>query len=1075
MKSEQNPLRLATSNAAPSAWRSLEHKRGDDSVVDGIHDEFKNGPAPDAEAFALQRRDVLKLAGASMALAGLGTACFRRPEEEILPYVKPPEEIIPGIPNFYATAQPRSEGAVGLVVEAHEGRPTKIEGNPMHPASMGAADAWAQAEVLKLYDADRKAAPHKDGKPVTWADWDTFAKSQSEAFAGKAGQGLAFLVEDAESPTFDRLMAAALGKMPNAKVYRWDPLAADHAQQSAEIAFGAGARVHHNLDKVGVIFALDSDFLVEGPDHVRLARQFGKNRRPVEGGTVGLPKNRLYVAEGVFSRTGATADHRLRVPSGLASSLLAALAAELSGKHGVALAEAAVAGAPPAGTEKFVAALAKDLAKQRGASLVLVGERQPAAVHALAHAINVGLGAAESGALAVTTVAGAAPRVSVHDSLAALTKELSAGSVETLVIFDANPVYTAPGAKAFADALKKAKAVVHAGVMLDETGAAAHWHVPLAHFLESWSDARAWDGTAAIVQPLILPLHGARSGLSLLAQLTGNAESNDRKLVMETWASLGDKPWRRALHDGVIPNTARAVGAAAPQGAAIAAAFAGVKSNAPTKDALELTVLRGHLLDGRLANVSWCQELPDSMTKLCWDNAVIMSPSLAVELGVTSTVSRNGYAADVVELSANGGTVKAPAFVFPGYDKNTVGFVWGYGKRAGGEIANGAGLDSSTFHNPDPNVPVGHGVDPAPLLSADTMVAQGVKLRRTGESQVLCSTQDHFTVPGDPFNELTLIGSAKAQGEGRKLGQAGRKHLRGASAAEVAKDPVVLRKGDIPANLIAPALKDDAAPRKPIQPINDIIYDGQQWGMVIDLSACTGCDACVVACQAENNIPAVGRTEVLMGREMHWMRIDRYFVGDVDEPVASHQPVNCMQCELAPCEPVCPVSATVHDEEGLNSMAYNRCIGTRYCSNNCPYKVRRFNYLDFTTTANLYRPEHQDARMKVLSLQRNPNVTVRYRGTMEKCTYCTQRVEEAKIAAKRRGEDRKKLPDGAVSPACEQTCPTGAIVFGNINDPKSRVAQLKLAERNYEMLQELNLRPRTTYLARIRNTNEELG
>ncbi|OGQ12852.1 MAG: hypothetical protein A2138_07815 [Deltaproteobacteria bacterium RBG_16_71_12] len=1069
----------APASGAPSSWRSLEHRRGADAVLGGIGDEFKNGPAPEGEAMAMQRRDVLKLAGASMALAGLGTACFRRPEEEILPYAKQPEEIIPGIANYYATVQPRSEGAIGLVVESHEGRPTKIEGNALHPASLGAADAWAQAEVLKLYDPDRKGAPHKDGKAVTWADWDTFAKAASEALAGKAGQGLAFLVEDAESPTFDRVMAAALGRMPNAKVYRWDPLAPDRASQGADIAFGPGARVHHDLGGVRVMLALDSDFLCEGPDHVRLARQFGKNRRPVEGegdkAEVALPSNRLYAVEGVFSRTGATADHRLPLASGQGSAFLAALAAELVGKHGVALGEAAVQGAPPAGSEKWIAALAKDLAANRGKALVFVGERQPAAVHALAHAINVSLGAAESGALKVSVAAGAAPRVSHADSLAALTKELQAGAVDTLVIFDANPVYTAPGANAFAEAMKKAKVVVHAGVVLDETGAAAGWHVPLAHFLESWGDARAWDGTASIVQPLILPLHGARASLSVLAQLTGNGETNDKKLVAETWSSLGDKPWRKALHDGVIPDTARAAGAAAVQGAQVVAAFAAVKPSAPSKDALELAVLRGHLQDGRLANVSWCQELPDSMTKMCWDNAVIMAPSLAAELGVTAGPERNGYGTDVVEVSANGAAIKAPAFVFPGFDKGTVALAWGYGKRAGGEIAKGAGLDSSTFHQPDPNVPVGHGVDPAPLLSTDTLLVSGVKLTRTGTRAQLCTTQDHFTVPSDPFHELTLVDAAKAQGEGRKLGQANRAHYRGTTAAELGKNPEIVRKGDIPENLIAIKPKGSTAPGKPLQPVSDIVYDGQQWGMVIDLSACIGCDACVVACQAENNIPAVGRIEVLMGREMHWMRIDRYFVGDVDQPQAAHQPVNCMQCELAPCESVCPVSATVHDEEGLNAMAYNRCIGTRYCSNNCPYKVRRFNYLDFTTTGNIYRNQLMADRTKTLALQRNPNVTVRYRGTMEKCTYCTQRIEEAKIAAKRHGDDRKKLPDGAATPACEQTCPTNAIVFGNINDPTSRVARLKLSERNYEMLQELNARPRTTFLARIRNTNEELG
>ena len=1099
----------------PSAtwWRSQEHKAGS---LEDIETELPGGTEIPT---GIARRDVLKLAGASVALGAVG--CIRRPEEEILPYSKQPEELIPGLPTYYATVQPRSEGAVGLVVEAHEGKPTKIEGNVLHAASLGAADIWAQSEIIKLYDPDRARAPRNSGKAATWADWDTFAKSQLVGkYAGNGGQGLALLLEDDESPTFQRLLDAGLAKLPNVKVYRFDPLAADRQKQGAELAFGPGARTHFSLLNAKIIFALDSDFLVSGPDHIRLAREYGKSRR-AHNATEAAGMNRLYAAEGTYSVTGTNADHRVRIASAQGLAFLQALTAELSGKHGVALAELASSGAKaPAGTQKVVVALAADLAKNRNSSIIMVGERQPAAVHAFALALNTALGAIDGGLLSVTTssapatpvaaattpattpattlvttpvVTPAAARVALSDQLAALTKALNDGQVETLVIFDANPVHTAPGALAFAAALKKAKAVVHFGVVPDETAKLASWHVPLAHFLEGWSDARAWDGTAAIVQPLILPLHGARPANVLLAQVMGLEEgaAGDRKLVETTWRAAGqllegEKSWRKALHDGVIVGTARASLVAAPATAAIAAAVALLPVSVPSKDALELVVVYGNVLDGRLGNNSWNQELPDPVHKLAWDNALMMAPSLAAELGIGSNVKKNAYQADIVELTVGGRSARLPVFVLPGMGAFTLSISAGYGKTCG-EVAAPEGT------------PVG--VDAVVLLDSGTVIG-GVKLTKTGTTVTLISTQDHFAVPGNVFDEMTFAEMSKAKGGERVLGAVdglrvrerdadgniaktpdgkpklgtsrNRAILKRASLKLYNESPQFAHEGDIPANLLEHGTKK-TNPAKPLQPVDEILYTGQQWGMVIDLTSCIGCNACVVACQSENNIAVVGRHQVSLGRELHWIRIDRYFSGDVDDPEAGHQPITCMHCELAPCEPVCPVAATVHDEEGINGMAYNRCIGTRYCSNNCPYKVRRFNYLDFTVTGNVYVDPHMAERHKTIRLQRNPDVTVRYRGVMEKCTYCTQRIEQAKISAKRRGEDRRALPDGAVTPACAQTCPTDAIVFGNINDESSRVAKLKISDRNYEMLQELNVRPRTTFLARLKNTNEELA
>jgi MoCo/4Fe-4S cofactor protein with predicted Tat translocation signal len=1079
----ENLRGAASFSEAPRYWRSVEHKSCDPSVVEKYDVEFPSGTAP---LTAMQRRDVLKLAGASLALGGLA-ACVRRPEEEILPYTRQPEEIIPGIANYYATVMPRSEGAVGLVVEAHEGKPTKIEGNALHPASLGAADVWAQSEIIKLYDPDRARSPRQHGaggrKDASWADWDTFAKTLFSAggkYAGNGGQGLAILLEDDDSPTFQRILEAGLARMPNARVYRWDPTAPDNGRQGAQLAFGPDARVHLDLSKARVIFSLDSDFLVEGPDHIRLARQFGASRRALNV-TEAASMNRLYAAEGVFSVTGSNADHRLRISSAQAGALLRAVAAELSSKHNVALGDLG-GGQAPTGTEQFVASLAADLARNRGASVVIAGERQPPAVHALAQAMNVALGAADAGLVTVTAIEGAAERVALSDQLAALTKSLTDGQVETLVVFEANPVYTAPGALAFGEALQKAQTVIHVGVLPDETAKRSTWHVPMAHFLEAWGDARAWDGTAAIVQPLIHPLFDARAPVAVLAQIFGadpaSPEASDRKLVEATWRGAGgalaaEPAWRKALHDGVIPGTARPAAASAPRVAEIAAALAGLTQEAPSKDALEFVLVSNSVLDGRLANNGWNQELPDSMTKLCWDNAIVMAPSLAHELGIASAVKKNSYTADVVELTVDGRSIRGPVFVLPGLAPYTLAMARGYGKWFG-EVASGE----------DEKQPVG--VNGYPLLGAGRPVVAGVKLTRTGATQELCSTQDHFAVPGDLFKELTFAQMSAEKGEKRKLiavdgfmdpvdkKSRHRPLLKRGSLKLYNENPRFAHEGNIPANLVVQGT-DPANPAKPLQPHSEVTYDGQQWGMVIDLSTCIGCNACTIACQAENNIAVVGRHQVLLGRELHWIRIDRYFSGDVDSPEGNHQPVTCMQCENAPCEPVCPVAATVHDEEGLNSMAYNRCIGTRYCANNCPYKVRRFNYLDFTVTGNVYVNEHAHDRMRTLKLQRNPNVTVRYRGVMEKCTYCTQRIEEAKYAAKRKGADPRALPDGAVTPACAQTCPTDSIVFGNINNQDSRVAAMKQSDRNYEMLQELNVRPRTTYLARLKNTNEELA
>jgi molybdopterin-containing oxidoreductase family iron-sulfur binding subunit len=1085
-------------NEPPTHWRSIEQAQGDVQLKADQDAEF---PAGVTASDGWNRRQALKLGAAAMALGGV--ACdslkevhlpLRRPVEEILPYVRMPENVIPGQRLMYATAMQRSEGAIGLVVESHEGRPTKIEGNPNHPSSLGSTDIWAQAEVLKLYDPERARTPLQSGAASTWEKWDALAKENFARFAENQGKGLAFIVGEDMGPTFERLLKTALTKFPLAKMTRWDPLTPDASLNGAELAFGPGARVHFHLDKAQVVYSVDSDFMTLGSDHVRLAREWAKRRSPLhEKDAAGM--TRLYASEAVYSTTGSNADHRLRVSSAQQLDLLKALARELHTKNGIDLGELAQPQAAGLGAaaEKFVAALARDLAKNKGAAVIISGERQPPAVHALAHAINAALGG-QGSTFTVSQEAGAQARPSMYESMGALVTALNAGEVDTLIIFDQNPLYATPGALKFAEAFAKAKTSVHIGVLPEETGLKASWHLPQTHFLESWGDARAFDGTVSLVQPLVVPLFNGRAPTSLLAQISGEVETNAKTLLELTWrgaaavapaavapaaqgADAGTqlaaaqapkadprfplsetRAWRHALHDGVVPSTAWPEAKAQVNRAGIAQAVGAVKGGpAPTKDSLELAAMTGHVLDGRLTNVSWIMELPDTMSKLCWDNAVLISPQAARELGIESGQKKNRYVADVVDLTVDGRKITVPAFVLPGLNPYTVMINKGYG-RGVGEVAKGVG------------------VDVYPLL-ASSPVLNGVKLTRTTASAELCSTQDHFSVPGDPFHEVTFAEASgmKPGSKERKLGLGERQLYRAASVAEWEKNgEKPFREGDASEDLVQ--LKTPRnRPQKMLQPHDEVVYEGQQWGMVVDLGKCIGCNTCTVACIAENNIPTVGREQVMLGRELHWIRIDRYFTGDIDQPAAVHQPVTCMHCENAPCEPVCPVSATVHDDEGINSMAYNRCIGTRYCNNNCPYKVRRFNYLDFTNTGNVWRNSHEAERWQTLKLQRNPDVTVRYRGVMEKCTYCTQRVEQAKYAAKRAGQDWKALPDGAVTPACAQACPTQAITFGNINDEKSRVHELKLSERNYEMLQELNVRPRTTYLARVRNENEELS
>ena len=1048
-------------------WRSLESLAETPEFKEFLHREFPQNASEWLDPVG--RRSFLKLMGASLALAGV-SACTRQPDEEIIPYVRQPEEEVPGKPLFFATAMPMNGAGLGLLVESHEGRPTKVEGNPDHPSSRGATDLFAQASILGLYDPDRSRNITNLGDIRAFSAFTGALRAPLQAQEGAQGAGIRILTETIASPTFAAQMKEFLAKYPQAKWLQWEPLGRHNARAGSQLAFGEYVDAQYAIEKADVILSLDADFLCSGASGVRHSRAFASRRR-LEGDQTQL--NRLYAVESDATNTGSRADHRLP----LKASEIEAFARAVASRVGVAGAGDAQV---PEAANRWIDPLVRDLQASRGRSLVIAGDGQPAIVHALAHAMNDVLG--NVGATVVYTQSIDAQPMDQLGALRMLAADMNAGNVSLLVILGGNPVYSAPVDLKFAEAMEKVALRVHLGLYEDETAALCHWHIPEAHYLESWSDVRADDGTVTIIQPLIAPLYGGKSAHEVIAALSG-AERPGYDLVRAYWSSPGAASGAGTISSGAAATgagaasgpqpgaagtaapggapgvrpaataaagqagsapesananrgTANAAGqgtAAPPTAAAPAAATAtsqfdrdwrkwlhdGVVPNTalPPKTVALKTNFAGQtqpraaaqglevvfrpdpsIHDGRFANNAWLQELPKSLTKLTWDNAALISPSTADRLRLVS--------GDVVDLKQGGRTLRIPVWLAPGQAPDTLTLHLGYGRTRSGRAGNNTGFNVNALRTSD-----------APDI------LQGVELTKTGESYDLACTQDHWAL------------------EGRNL-------VRVATKTQFDSDPKF-------------AQKMDSTEGKGLSMFwQEFKYDGYAWGMTIDQNVCTGCNSCVVACVAENNVPVVGKAQVLNGREMHWLRVDRYYTGDIDNPDTYHQPMPCQQCENASCEVVCPVAATTHSEEGLNDMVYNRCVGTRYCSNNCPYKVRRFNFL-------LY----QDWDTQSLWPMRNPDVTVRSRGVMEKCTYCVQRISQARIAAKL---DDRKIRDGEILTACQAACPTNAIVFGDINDAGSQVAKLKSSPRNYTLLDELNNRPRTSYLALVRNPNAEL-
>jgi len=983
--------------SGPLYWRSLDQLADKPEFRKWVEREFPAGASEMLDGAS--RRNMLKIMAASFGLAGL-TACHR-PVEHVLPYAKAVEDLIPGAPYFYSTVVSLGGQATGLLVETHDGRPTKIEGNPDHPSSLGAATAMQQASILGLYDPDRSSRFLEAGKETkkSWPEFSAYLKSISLG----DGSGLRFLSETVNSPSTAAVRAEALKKYPKAKWIEFEPISRDNERAGTAMALGQALEVRPQFDKAKVIVALDADFLgLDSPTPLP-TKQFSKGRKVAT--EADLEKvNRLYVVESQYSITGTNADHRLR----MRAVEVKQFAMDLASAVGV-VAGLNVVGSSGSGNDKrakFLAAIVKDLKSAGGEALVVAGVRQPPGVHAIAAAINDSLKSA-----AVTYVKTDA--VNGMDALKALAGEMNSGAVSTLVVLGGNPVYTAPADLQLGAAFAKVAHTIHLGGDEDETAAAANWHVPEAHFLETWSDAQSNDGTVAIQQPMIDTMYGGKTVAEMVAMIIDYKDKKAYDIVKNFWlnGAKDDKAWRKALHDGIVAGAKPAdtvkVSADAKK---IAAAIAAEPKASGT--GIEVAFVPGaSTWDGRFANNGWMQEAPDPMTKLTWGNAALISPATAR--------AQNLKDGDMVTLARGNYKVDAAVMIQPGQADQAVSIAIGYGRTNCGNVGKNVGFNANLIRTSDA-----------------FWFADGFSMTATGATHSHATTQEHGVIGGDLIN-----GASAEQQNGRPV-------FREGTLAEYKKNPKFAEEmQEVPElHSIYPELQYDT---------------GYQWGMSIDLNSCTGCNACVIACQAENNIPVVGKYQVMRGREMHWIRMDRYYTGPEDDPRAVEQPIPCMQCENAPCENVCPVAATTHSPEGLNDMVYNRCVGTRYCANNCPFKVRHFNFLNF----HKHDPEIQ-------GMEFNPDVTVRMRGVMEKCTYCVQRIQETKIKAK--GEGRRAIPDGEIVTACQQTCPADAIVFGNINDPASRVSKLKKQERNYAMLAELDIKPRTTYLAKLRNVNPEL-
>ncbi len=1095
------PLNASTGK---TYWRGLEELANTPEFQERLQREF---PAFASELMNGSRRTFMKLMGASFALAGVSAlpGC-RRPDHKILAYTKSPEDVIQGKATYYATAVPTPNGgAEGLLAETFTGRPTKLEGNPLHPINRGRSTIHSQAEILNLYDPDRLIPASKKGpngrQAVSWRDFENFAPDHFARFDATRGRGLAFLVEKTESPSRDSMRDRIRSRWPEARWLPYEAIDSDARRQGSQIAFGAMQREIPDLSKAKVILSIDSDFL--GTDPVCMgpagSRTFSAGRRLTATQGPGSEMNRLYVVESMISSTGGSADHQLSLAPSEVSAFFAELCRsvlrQLGGTANTRIASALGrfegSMAEHRDAAHWIEAISEDLLAHRGECVILVGESQPPAIHALAHALNAELGNAGQ----TISYAPLAEDLSASSiaSIRQVAADIADGSLDTLVVIGGNPCFDAPIDLDFPALYSRIPTTIHLALHENETGIASTWRLNRTHFLEDWGDVVAADGTVSPIQPMIAPLayevgggEPGKSDLALLAIVAGDSTHDSYELVRRSWqegplADVTDfeATWRRSLHDGLVGGTGARGRAVRINTSDVERACANITASQGAN--LELVFQPcSKVHDGRYSNNGWLQELPDAVTKLTWDNALFINPSKAKELGLTD--------GDIVEVSVSGFSLDIPVWRVPGVAQNAVVVTLGYGRTQSGHVGTGVGFNTYA------------------IRTSDAMeVAIGASVSKVGGSHDFACTQTHWSMEGrDIILEFDLPAWHKHGDKATEdLDHYGRqRRLNFAEKYDTISHAPAIE------SLYGSVITENQTHRYDTRP---------QWGMSIDLTMCNGCGVCTIACQAENNIPVVGKREVAKGREMHWIRVDRYF-GSADDPGKGEfsntygdagpytggrvsgavdmttMPVPCMQCENAPCETVCPVNATIHDEEGLNVMAYNRCIGTRYCSNNCPYKVRRFNYFDYATKklggefvgkevlGGIVKSEHwvpprlreriDEGAGELRTMQSNPDVTVRERGVMEKCTYCVQRINAARVESKL--QDLDHIPDGFFQVACQQACPSEAIVFGDLLDPESEVRKEHDSGLSYGLLAVINTRPRTRYKARVRNPNPKI-
>jgi MoCo/4Fe-4S cofactor protein with predicted Tat translocation signal len=1013
-------------------WKNLDELAETPAFHELMAEEFPRQSGAGEWVDAVSRRGFLKVMGASLALAGLA-GCTKQPDEPIFPYIKQPEDLVLGKPMYFATAYPFPTGAIPVLVKSDSFRPIKVDGNPEHPMSKGKSDVFTQATLLDLYDPDRSQHVLHRGEVSGWGDFQQALIAAAKKSSG--GEGIYFLSATITSPTLAAQWKQVQAAYPQAKLVQWEPVNQDASRAASKAAFGSYTDAQYKLEDADVILSLDADFLggIAHPGFLPLASAYAERRRYDEGKTM----NRMYVVETMPTVTGFKADHRLALkPS------------EIAG-FATALANGAAPQGATAEAQQFFAALSGDLKAAGGRCVVIPGEQASPEVHAAAYALNSALGAVGKTVIYTETV-NPMPSEQVAD-LKSLVADMKAGKVQWLVMLGVNPIYSAPYELGFQDAFGAIPVTAHLGSHVDETGAIANWHINQAHYLESWSDARAYDGTISIIQPMIAPLYGGASAHDVLQTLLEDSQLSAYDVVLANAKTYikGDfaTSWRKALHDGWVEGTAFTAKAGGP-GKAEAVASAPAAASG-----LEVSFRPDpSLYDGRFANVGWLQELPKQVTNLSWDNAAIMSMGTMADLKLVES--------DPVKVSYNGRELIAPALAMPGHPDGVITMHLGFGRGVqAGRVAQGVGFDAYQIRTAD-----------GPLY-----ITGATAVKVPGEYD-LCITKVHNIEHRGSFAQHDLEKPlSDKEGVYSLAGHEAleRSIIRYATVAEAKENPNFAHEGGASGTLIG---KVGYAPQGEKVPHDNSFfpdswkYDKQDpstlkiqnaWGMAIDLNSCIGCNACIVSCYAENNIPVVGREQVKVGRNMQWIRIDTYFEGDLHAPKAHFQPMACQHCENAGCEQVCPVGATVHTPEGINTMVYNRCVGTRYCSNNCPYKVRRFNFLLYS-----------DYDTESLKFMRNPDVSVRSRGVMEKCSYCIQRIEAVKIVA---DKENRAIRDGEIVTACQQACPTSAITFGNINDKASKVAKIKAEERDYQVLADLNFRPRTTYTAGVINPHPELA